>query len=254
MQDVLGGDRLLADAAFGERQIFRDRGIEMVAHHQHVEMLVDGVAGERPGRIGGRRQHVLEARHLDDVGRVAAARAFGVVRVDHAALERLDAGLDEAGFVQRVGVDRDLHVVVVGHRQAVVDRRRRDVAVDARVLDEGVFGQDRDHLFGVRTCELAVLQRVRQRVQIDQRAPGHVDHPQARLGLHQEVTVDQPDGFGRLRQVDRDEVGLREQLVEADELGAELAQPGMQFMDTQTYNGLVSMHAALMIFVVIMGI
>jgi cytochrome c oxidase subunit 1 len=30
---------------------------------------------------------------------------------------------------------------------------------------------------------------------------------------------------------------------------AELAQPGMQFMDTQTYNGLVSMHAALMIFV-----
>ena len=32
---------------------------------------------------------------------------------------------------------------------------------------------------------------------------------------------------------------------------AELAQPGMQFMDTQTYNGLVSMHAALMIFVFI---
>ena len=32
---------------------------------------------------------------------------------------------------------------------------------------------------------------------------------------------------------------------------AELAQPGMQFMDTQTYNGLVSVHAALMIFVFI---
>ena len=32
---------------------------------------------------------------------------------------------------------------------------------------------------------------------------------------------------------------------------AELAQPGMQFMDTQTFNGLVSMHAALMIFVFI---
>jgi cytochrome c oxidase subunit I len=30
---------------------------------------------------------------------------------------------------------------------------------------------------------------------------------------------------------------------------AELARPGMQFMDTQTYNGLVSVHAALMIFV-----
>jgi cytochrome c oxidase subunit I len=32
---------------------------------------------------------------------------------------------------------------------------------------------------------------------------------------------------------------------------AELARPGMQFMDTQTYNGLVSVHAALMIFVFI---
>ena len=32
---------------------------------------------------------------------------------------------------------------------------------------------------------------------------------------------------------------------------AELAQPGMQFVDTQTFNGLVSVHAALMIFVFI---
>jgi hypothetical protein len=68
-------------------QILGDRRIEMVAHHQHVEMLVDGVAGERPGRIGRRRQHVLQARDLDDVGRVAAAGAFGVEGVDGAALE-----------------------------------------------------------------------------------------------------------------------------------------------------------------------
>jgi cytochrome c oxidase subunit 1 len=32
---------------------------------------------------------------------------------------------------------------------------------------------------------------------------------------------------------------------------AELAQPGLQFMDSQTFNGLVSMHAALMIFLFI---
>ena len=96
MQDVLGGDGLLADAAFGERQVLGDRRIEMVAHHQHVEMLVDGVAGEGPRRIGRRRQHVLQARDLDDVGRVAAAGAFGVEGVDGAALERLDGVLDEA--------------------------------------------------------------------------------------------------------------------------------------------------------------
>jgi hypothetical protein len=60
-------------------------------------MLVDGVAGERPGRIGRRRQHVLQAGDLD-IGRVAAARAFGVEGMDAAALERLDGVLDEADW------------------------------------------------------------------------------------------------------------------------------------------------------------
>ena len=89
-------------------------------------MRVDGVG---PRRIGRRRQHVRLAARLDDVGRVAAARAFGVVGVDRAALERRDRVFDEARFVQRVGVDRHLHVDLVGHRQAVVDRRRRRAPV-----------------------------------------------------------------------------------------------------------------------------
>ena len=37
--------------------------------------------------------------------------------------------LDEAGLVQRVGVNRHLHVELVGHRQARVDRRRRRAPV-----------------------------------------------------------------------------------------------------------------------------
>ena len=52
VQDVFGRDRLLADAAFGERQVLGDRRIEVVAHHQHVEMLVERVDRERPRRIG----------------------------------------------------------------------------------------------------------------------------------------------------------------------------------------------------------
>ena len=71
-------------------------------------MRVDRVG---PRRIGRRRQHVRLAADLDDVGRVAAAGAFGVEGVDRAALERGERGLDEARLVERVGVDRDLHVV-----------------------------------------------------------------------------------------------------------------------------------------------
>ena len=49
---------------------------------------------------------------------MAAAGAFAVVGVDRAPLEGGDRVFHEAGFVERVGVDGDLDVVVVGDREA----------------------------------------------------------------------------------------------------------------------------------------
>ena len=45
----------------GERQVLGHRRVEVVADHQHVEVLVDGVHGVRPGRVGRGRQHVAAA-------------------------------------------------------------------------------------------------------------------------------------------------------------------------------------------------
>ncbi len=70
---------------------------------------------------------------------MAAAGALGVEGVDGAALEGGDGVLDEAGFVQRVGVDHHLHVVIVGDRQAAVDggRRRAPVLVQLQRAGAG---------------------------------------------------------------------------------------------------------------------
>ena len=46
------------DAALGEREVLGHARVEVVADHQHVEVLVDGVDGVRPRRVGRRRQHV----------------------------------------------------------------------------------------------------------------------------------------------------------------------------------------------------
>ena len=78
-----------------------------------------------PCRIGRRRQHVFQSRHLDDVGRVPPAGAFGMESVDGAALERFDGVLDKAGLVERVGVDHHLDVVIVGDPEAAIDGGRR---------------------------------------------------------------------------------------------------------------------------------
>ena len=79
---------------------------------------------ERPRGIGGRRQDIGQRRDPDDVRRVAAAGAFGVIGVDRAAADGRDGVLDESGFVDRVGVDGHLDVEFVGDRQARSRSRR----------------------------------------------------------------------------------------------------------------------------------
>ena len=72
---------------------------------------------------------------------MSATGAFGMEGVDRAALEGSDGILDEAALVERVGVDHHLHVVVVGHREAVVDggRGRAPVLME---LQAGGAGED----------------------------------------------------------------------------------------------------------------
>ena len=85
--------------------------------------------------VKGRVGFVLEGRTLgsagdtDDIRRVAAAGSFGVEAVDRPALHRGDRVGEEAGLVQRVGVDGDLDVVLVGYREARVDDRGRGAPV-----------------------------------------------------------------------------------------------------------------------------
>ena len=125
VQQILGGDGLGPDARFGEGDVLGNLRVEMMADHQHVEMLVDGVDREGPGRDWWTRAARWPRRR-----RVMMSGAWPppapslwkvwMVRPLNARMRVLD----EAGLVERVGVDRDLHVEFVGHVEAGVDRRR----------------------------------------------------------------------------------------------------------------------------------
>ena len=65
----------------------------------------------------------------DDVRRVPAARALGVVRVDRAARDGGERVADEAGLVQRVGVDGELGAGLLADTQARVDDGGRGAPV-----------------------------------------------------------------------------------------------------------------------------
>src|SRR5579885_3779818 len=68
---------------------------------------------------------------------MAAARTFRMEGMDRAPLERLDRILDEPRLVQRVGMNRDLHVVPFGDIQACGDRRRRRPPVFMQLQSDG---------------------------------------------------------------------------------------------------------------------
>ena len=124
VEDVLGGDRFAADARFGKGHVLGNARIEVVAHHQHVEVLLQRVARIGAGWVGAAGQHIGLPADANDVGGVATAGPFGVEGVDGAAGDGADRVLHEAGLIEGVGVDAHLHVELIGHREAAIDRRR----------------------------------------------------------------------------------------------------------------------------------
>jgi hypothetical protein len=78
VETVLGGDGLGADARLGEGDILGDLRVEVVADHEHVEMLVDSVDREGARGVGRGGEDVGFAADADDVGRVATTGAFGM--------------------------------------------------------------------------------------------------------------------------------------------------------------------------------
>ena len=155
VQHVLGGDRLATRARIGERHVLRDARRQMMGHHHHVEHFVDGVPRERHRRIRGGRKDVRLAAQPDDVRRVSASGTLGVIGVNRAPGNRPDRVLDEAGFVQRVGMDRDLDVEFVGDRQALIDGGRCRAPVFVQLPPDGARKDLLSERIGPRSVALA---------------------------------------------------------------------------------------------------
>ena len=92
-----------------------------MAHHQHVEVFLEGVAGVGACGVGAAGQHVGFAADFDDVWSVPPACTLGMERVDGAPLDRGDCVFDKPRFIQGVGVDADLHIHLIRHRQTSVN-------------------------------------------------------------------------------------------------------------------------------------
>ena len=95
-----------------------------MAHHQHVEMFLECVAGVRPCGIGAAWKHVCLAADFDDVWRVTSSSTFCMKGVNGPTLDCGDGVFNEAGFIKGVGVDADLHIHLIGNRKTGVNGGR----------------------------------------------------------------------------------------------------------------------------------
>ena len=108
---------------------------------------MDSVHRKGHGGVGAARQDVGQPRHPDDVRRVPAPGALGVKGVDGASGEGPNGVLDEARLVEGVGVDGDLHVVVLGNAERGVNGGGRGapvlVQLEAQRPGPNLLGQRR---------------------------------------------------------------------------------------------------------------
>src|SRR6201981_238777 len=121
MQNILRRDGFLANPALGEGDIFRNSSIEVMGDHDHIEGLIHRIRSVWSS--WGRRSwnYVWFAADLDDVRGMSATRSFRMKCMNGPALESGDCIFDEAAFIKRVGMDKNLHVHVIRNRQATVN-------------------------------------------------------------------------------------------------------------------------------------
>src|ERR1700730_15714051 len=105
MQNIFGCYGLRTDATFGERHIFGYLRVQVMTHHEHVEVLRNCVYRVGPSRVRRGWQNIWKRGDANNVRRVSSTRAFGMVGVDGSAVDRRDRGLQESRFVDGVGMN-----------------------------------------------------------------------------------------------------------------------------------------------------
>src|SRR5215813_11590164 len=116
MKNVFGRNCFFADPALSEGDIFRNTTVEMMGDHNHIESFFKRIYRIWSCRACRRWNDVCLAADLDDVWGVSAAGSFCMKSVNRSAFKGRNCIFDKAAFVQRVGMDKNLHVEVVSNR------------------------------------------------------------------------------------------------------------------------------------------
>src|ERR1700751_323808 len=171
MQNILRRDGFLANSALGEGDIFSNYPIEVMGDHPHIEGLIKRIRSVWSS--WGRRSwnYVWFAADLDDVRGMSATRSFRMKCMNGPAFESGDRIFDEAAFVKRVCMDKNLHVHVIRNRQATVNGggRRTPVLMKLQAASPGL------DLLNETNCRARVA--LTEKAEVHGEGIGGLEHP-----------------------------------------------------------------------------
>ena len=113
MEYILCCDGLRTDSGISKSNVFRNLFVQVMAYHQHVQMLVQCVDGVRHSRVCGRRKYVWSCCSTDDIRCMAAACAFCMICMDGSSCDSCKSIFYAAAFIQSICMNRNLNVVFV---------------------------------------------------------------------------------------------------------------------------------------------
>ena len=137
MENIFCGNGFRTDPGICKSYVFWDPLIQMVANHQHVQMLIQSIYCIRHGRVSRRGKYVGSCRCPDNVRGMAAAGAFCMVCMDSPSCNSYQSIFHTAAFVKSICMDGYLDVIVVGHVQAVVNGSRSRTPVFMKLQSHG---------------------------------------------------------------------------------------------------------------------
>ena len=124
MKHILCCDGFRTDTGICKSNILRDLFVKVMAHHQHIQMLVQSIYSKWHCRVCGRRKDIRCCCRLDDVRCMSAAGTLCMVCMDGSSTDGIDGILNTSTLVQSICMDGHLHIIFICYIQAMIDNCR----------------------------------------------------------------------------------------------------------------------------------
>jgi len=96
----------------------------MMAYHQHVQMLIQGIYCIWHSRIGRRWQNISCCCGADDIRCMSSACTFCMICMDRSSANSCKCIFHTAAFIQSICMNGNLYIILICNIQAVIDNCR----------------------------------------------------------------------------------------------------------------------------------